>query len=57
MSDPAKLLLVQEVGQALSSTLNLDQLLGLIMEKVTLLHEIGHLAGADEDELRDRGFE
>ncbi len=37
MSHPAKLLLVQEVGQALSSTLDLDQLLALIMEKVTVL--------------------
>jgi signal transduction histidine kinase len=37
MSDPAKLVLVQEIGQALSSTLNLDQLLALIMEKITVL--------------------
>jgi tetratricopeptide (TPR) repeat protein len=25
--------------------------------RITLLHELGHLAGADEDELRARGFE
>src|SRR5262249_40349301 len=25
--------------------------------RITLLHELGHLTGADEDELRARGFE
>jgi predicted Zn-dependent protease with MMP-like domain len=25
--------------------------------KITLLHELGHLHGEDDDELRDRGLE
>lgn len=36
-TEQKKLLLVQEIGRALTSQLDLDQLLGLIMEKVTLL--------------------
>jgi len=34
-----KLALVQEIGKALASELDLDQLLGLIMEKITILME------------------
>jgi signal transduction histidine kinase len=36
-AESKKLSLVQEIGQALSSTLDLDRLLALIMEKITLL--------------------
>jgi signal transduction histidine kinase len=38
-TEQKKLALVQEIGRALSSALDLDQLLRLIMEKVTLLME------------------
>ncbi|HTE56646.1 MAG TPA: GAF domain-containing protein [Kofleriaceae bacterium] len=38
-TEQKKLALVQEIGRALSSALDLDELLGLIMEKVTLLME------------------
>jgi signal transduction histidine kinase len=38
-AEEKKLALVQEIGQALSSTLDLDQLLALIMEKITILME------------------
>jgi signal transduction histidine kinase/putative methionine-R-sulfoxide reductase with GAF domain len=38
-TEQKKLTLVQEIGRALSSGLDLDQLLNLIMEKVTLLME------------------
>jgi signal transduction histidine kinase len=38
-NEQKKLALVQEIGRALSSALDLDELLGLIMEKVTLLME------------------
>ena len=38
-TEQKKLALVQEIGRALSAALDLDELLGLIMEKVTLLME------------------
>src|SRR4051812_15818906 len=38
-AEEKKLSLVTEIGQALSSTLDLDRLLTLIMEKITLLME------------------
>ncbi len=38
-ADAKKLALVQEIGQALSSALDLDGLLALIMEKITILME------------------
>jgi signal transduction histidine kinase/putative methionine-R-sulfoxide reductase with GAF domain len=38
-AEQKKLALVQEIGRALSAALDLDELLGLIMEKVTLLME------------------
>jgi signal transduction histidine kinase len=38
-NEQKKLALVQEIGRALSAALDLDELLGLIMEKVTLLME------------------
>src|SRR5688572_11916569 len=38
-TEQKKLALVQEISRALSSGLDLDQLLGLIMEKVTILME------------------
>src|SRR5262249_28532159 len=38
-ADAKKLALVQEIGQALTSTLDLDRLLALIMEKITILME------------------
>jgi signal transduction histidine kinase len=38
-AEAKKLALVQEIGQALSSALDLDRLLGLIMEKITILME------------------
>ncbi len=38
-AEEKKLALVQEIGQALSSALDLDRLLSLIMEKITILME------------------
>lgn len=38
-AESKKLALVQEIGQALSSALDLDRLLALIMEKITILME------------------
>src|SRR5688572_14723204 len=38
-AEEKKLALVQEIGQALSSALDLDRLLALIMEKITILME------------------
>jgi signal transduction histidine kinase len=38
-AEEKKLALVQEIGQALSSALDLDKLLALIMEKITILME------------------
>src|SRR5262245_33400042 len=38
-TEQKKLALVQEIGRALSAALDLDELLRLIMEKVTLLME------------------
>lgn len=38
-AEEKKLALVQEIGQALSSVLDLDRLLSLIMEKITILME------------------
>jgi signal transduction histidine kinase len=38
-AEEKKLALVQEIGQALSSVLDLDRLLALIMEKITILME------------------
>src|SRR5215467_2793283 len=38
-AETKKLALVQEIGQALSSALDLDRLLALIMEKITILME------------------
>ncbi|MFH0901375.1 MAG: histidine kinase, partial [Pseudomonadota bacterium] len=50
-----KLALVQEIGRALSSALDLDQLLRLIMEKITVLMEADrstlYLLSDDEKEL------
>jgi GAF domain-containing protein len=38
-TEQKKLVLVQEIGRALSSAMDIDRLLGLIMEKVTVLME------------------
>ena len=38
-AEQKKLVLVREIGQALSSALDLDRLLSLIMEKITILME------------------
>ena len=42
----------KNLGRAATTRAELEE-----QVRVTLLHEIGHMAGADEDELRDRGFE
>jgi signal transduction histidine kinase/putative methionine-R-sulfoxide reductase with GAF domain len=54
-AEERKLALVQEIGRALAQSLDLDQLLGLIMEKITLLMEADrstlYLLGDDGKEL------
>jgi signal transduction histidine kinase len=57
-TEQKKLALVQEISRALSSGLDLDQLLGLIMEKVTILMEADrstlYLLSDDRKELWSR---
>jgi predicted Zn-dependent protease with MMP-like domain len=53
--DPARKSIVlyrKNLARAASTRAELEK-----QVRITLLHEVGHLAGADEDELRARGFE
>jgi tetratricopeptide (TPR) repeat protein len=50
--DKSIVLYRKNLGRAVSTRAELEK-----QVRITLLHELGHLTGADEDDLRQRGFE